>query len=223
MNYDNIIKLSNESPENTIIINFEILERLGYLKCAKTMTLNHFNDKHKYSIGLCWDGGITIFCEIDCANNGFCDVIYGRNLVSTLRFRLFKGKHYYPMVLMFVCSFHFHVNVDINDFKLSYVDFDQDAQLSSERYDKYVINANLLDLYKNKNIIIHIKPNYFASEIVHNDYYYHHDGDYGIELTKQNEIIRRIIHFALILNIVTPNLMIYDIWIIIYERFMILV
>lgn len=225
MDYNKLIKLSNSSPDNTIMINLETLKLLGHIKHEKVMILDiqEYEGRYVFPTYSRYDKTITINCEIDSKCDGICNIFTDYYTTKILSFRVLKGIHKYPLVMMALFTIRFYVNTKITSFLVEYVDLDQDAQLSSERYNKYLLNATLFNLYHLNNIIIRIKPNDFLPEIVHHYYHSYHCDDIGTELTKRNEIIERLSCFALRISNVMTNSVITDIWTTIYKYFYMLV
>lgn len=94
-----------------------------------------------------------------------------------------------------------------------------EGKLSSKYYDKYSTNASLFNLCCLEHIIIRVKPNHFVPEILHNGLRTYCCDSVGIELTKRNEIIKRISCFALRLDDKILNHIVRDIWLSIYTHF----
>lgn len=229
MDYKGIIELSDAKPDNTIRIDTEILKKLGHYKPESTITLHvtelagdFFNN---HSIFLPYKTiiyGITLNCTINSSDNGDCCIYYttlvGIN-VKLLSFKVQKGTHNYPMIMIINHNLKFSINVNIISIKITLVKFHQDKLLSSERYNKYLINADLFDLRDTKNIIIRIKPNDFAPEMIYNNHRDYFCDDVGTELVKRNEIIKRIACVALKLSTVMNELVVSDVWYTIYNFF----
>ena len=129
MSYKELIEQSNKFPSNTVIIDPQTLERLGHNERAKVMTSDFDYSEYLFPSESHWDSGLTTYCVINSVNNGICDIYYGCNSEKMFTFRIFKGVHKYPMIMVFIHKIRFHIDVQIISLQVAYVDDNQDKLL----------------------------------------------------------------------------------------------